>query len=418
MANDNKTTVSSASDPQPANTVEPSGRERKKGPAALQRDQAEEAREPSLGPVRLPEARERREGKAAREATSDRVQQEERKSRQLRVPQEQETDRNEAMAQARARLQERYVSAGHEYRFREAPTRVAFREEGKKLTTEYNSAEVARGMVDAAQSKGWKTLRVNGTEEFKRQVWMEAEMRGVEVQGYKATEQDRKAIEDARAVRDAQRNVMAKWNRREGREQSEPEAGSQAATRPGREAAAAQPKPEQVVAMGAANYKFDKDENASYYLRLRSADGKEREVWGKDLERAAADAGIKVGDAVRVKVEKTEAVKVQGPVRDEQQQVVGREWKQAHANQWKIEKVDVARETSREALEQVMAKRGMPEDMRAKVRNVADAKLAERAAEGKTPQVQVYDRAAPREVERPIRQVEPSRQRERSAPGR
>lgn len=352
---------------------------------------------------------------AAKRATAEPANESERRARLLREAEERDGERTTMEAQARRALEERYVLNGQEYRFRSEPARIAFKDEGKRLTTQFNTAEVARGMVDAAQAKGWKALQVNGTEEFKRQVWIESELRGVTVRGYRATQLDQKMLEDARAVRAAQNAVMERWA--QGRSDAGP--GRERTDGGGPAPRERPPKAEQVVAMGAAPYKFDKEENESYYLRLRDAEGREREIWGKDLERAANAASIHVGDAIRARVQEREPVTVRGNVRDEHNQVVGREQKHALRNQWEIEKVDVGREAPRAALDKVLERQGVPEGVRAQVRDVADARLSKHEAEGSAPAVCVYDRAAPREVERPARTpLEPSRSRERDSPTR
>jgi hypothetical protein len=95
-----------------------------------------------------------------------------------------------------AALRERYVirrapivmgdvTIGHtEYRYRGDSTRVAFTESTFKLATQSNQPSVARSMVDVAQARGWKGLRISGSEDFRRMVWLEASVRGLKTQGY------------------------------------------------------------------------------------------------------------------------------------------------------------------------------------------------------------------------------------------
>lgn len=46
-------------------------------------------------------------------------------------------------------------------------------------------------MASYAASQGWTTIKVSGTKDFKREAWIEANMRGIEVKGYKPTDPDR-----------------------------------------------------------------------------------------------------------------------------------------------------------------------------------------------------------------------------------
>lgn len=74
-----------------------------------------------------------------------------------------------------------------EYRFRGDSSRVAFTESNLRLSTDTNNPSVARSMVDLAQARGWKGLRVSGAEDFRRLVWLEATVRGVKALGYEPT---------------------------------------------------------------------------------------------------------------------------------------------------------------------------------------------------------------------------------------
>ena len=71
-----------------------------------------------------------------------------------------------------------------EYRFRGDTSRVAFTESTFRLATDTNSPSVARSMVDVAEARNWKALRISGNEDFKRMVWLEASVRGVRTLGY------------------------------------------------------------------------------------------------------------------------------------------------------------------------------------------------------------------------------------------
>lgn len=79
---------------------------------------------------------------------------------------------------------------GGKYYFKEKPDVEAFRDKGTKLITKSTASSVAQSMVSLAESKQWESLKVTGSDKFKREVWLEAKTRGLEVSGYKPTEQD------------------------------------------------------------------------------------------------------------------------------------------------------------------------------------------------------------------------------------
>lgn len=70
------------------------------------------------------------------------------------------------------------------------PKTVAFEDRTTALATSKSDAKTVKSMLDIAQDKGWSAIKIKGDPEFKRQMWIEAQIRGVETKGYKPTEQD------------------------------------------------------------------------------------------------------------------------------------------------------------------------------------------------------------------------------------
>ncbi|MBL8388628.1 MAG: hypothetical protein JNK17_10470 [Hydrogenophaga sp.] len=77
-----------------------------------------------------------------------------------------------------------------EYRFRGDTSRIAFTESTFRLATDTNSPSVARSMVDVAEARNWHSLRITGSEDFRRLVWLEAAARGVKTLGYEPNPAD------------------------------------------------------------------------------------------------------------------------------------------------------------------------------------------------------------------------------------
>lgn len=91
---------------------------------------------------------------------------------------------------------------------------------------------------------------------------------------------------------------------------------------------------------GAAPYQFRRGEEISYYVDLISV-GKHKRIWGKDLQRALEQAETKpqLGDVVGVQLVSRRAFTVTHRARDERGRVVSQTDREAHRNEWKIEKV-------------------------------------------------------------------------------
>ena len=122
-------------------------------------------------------------------------------------------DRAALVARLEAALVDRYlikrapVTVGEvtigrtEYRFRGDTSRVAFTESTFRLATDTNSPSVARSMVDVAEARNWRALRVSGNDDFKRMVWLEASARGVKTIGYEPNPADLEVLKREREAR-------------------------------------------------------------------------------------------------------------------------------------------------------------------------------------------------------------------------
>jgi len=128
-----------------------------------------------------------------------------------------EAERAAMVARIESSLSERYVIkrapvmvgdmkiGSTEYRFRGDSSRVAFTESTFRLATDTNSPSVARSMVDLAQARSWKGLRVSGAEDFRRMVWLEATVRGVKAVGYEPNLADMEVLKREREARQTNR---------------------------------------------------------------------------------------------------------------------------------------------------------------------------------------------------------------------
>jgi hypothetical protein len=94
-------------------------------------------------------------------------------------------------------LYERFDVRGNDFLFKGEAGRVAFTDHGKQISTRNDVPMVVRAMTDLAQAKGWEGIRIKGTPEFMRSTWLEARLRGIDVQGYIPTAEDRKRLMQA-----------------------------------------------------------------------------------------------------------------------------------------------------------------------------------------------------------------------------
>ena len=69
----------------------------------------------------------------------------------------------------------------------------AFRDQGRRLTTDRPYPDTIADMLRVAQHRGWTRLKVDGDDTFRRAVWIQARAMGLEVKGYRPRQRDRQA---------------------------------------------------------------------------------------------------------------------------------------------------------------------------------------------------------------------------------
>jgi len=280
-----------------------------------------------------------------------------------------------------------FVQVGVKFYHRDDPKRVAFEYTGAGFETSLNTPRVARAFAALSEVNWDEGVKVRGSAEFRREVFIEASARGVRVIGYRPRDEDLAEIE-VRVAQLAGRNAVepaaarAQDFRRLAPEEAlkRPDlasaaAAAEAVSRLGdavrdprlrerlqggfREQLAAgmergdTPRPLDDARVGArisvpegvymesghARYKFDPQERENFYVRYRRADGEVRETWGKELESAIKDARVQPGDTIRLQREGAKPVKVVGNVRDADNRVIGQQEIDTHRNAWKVEVV-------------------------------------------------------------------------------
>lgn len=317
-------------------------------------------------------------------------------------------------------LRKRFLQAENKFYFRDDENKLAFEDKGKRLATEHNDPEIAKSMVELAQAKGWSTIKLKGTDEFKREVWLQASLKGMDVQGYKPLDVDLARLEDLRKEagrnEDRGRNIIdqvperSKAGDRAERSEAVDKAAvvdestrtlskrqltaletikgvmrargdSETAVNMAAELAAERFQTNRVyvgkvVDHGAAPYENDPKNERSYYVKLQT-DAGEKIVWGVDLERAVGDGKAQIGDDVALAYQGKQPVTVPVKEYDDKGKVVGVSEITTNRNTWDVRRLETVREEVKE-------------------------KLAEAARKAdRQPLVKVYDRDAERTTARP-----------------
>ena len=272
-------------------------------------------------------------------------------------------------------LRKRFIEAGEQFYYRTAPgepTKIAFTDHGKRLVTEHDDPSVIQGMVLRSKAKGWTTVRVNGTTEFKTEAWVQATIAGLDVEGYTPRGIDLARAEDRRD----QRPLRSKTAQHPvDREASHDRATDEHVKTPDKtlnpsrqiavatleailkargdsptmiaaavEEAKARLQGERVVVgtvvdHGIDHYDHNVQNAKSYFVKLATDRG-EREIWGIDLGRAFEEGKAQRADAVALVQQAHEPVTVKVPVRDGSGTSIGATSQQATRNRWEVIKLD------------------------------------------------------------------------------
>ncbi|PYE17267.1 hypothetical protein C7410_12676 [Paraburkholderia silvatlantica] len=287
-------------------------------------------------------------------------------------------------------VRKRYLRAGNQYFLKDAPHQLAFEDIGPYLVTEHNRPDVVESMVDMVRAKSWSRVRVSGHEQFRREVWVQAMLLGIEVTGYEPKAADLARLAEGRrgrltnridamgttaAARDpvdvtkpsaaaprpveppAARPAKLGFPRQAGMGTTAPLSSAQ----PPRSAPASEPAPRvvesespepqrhagELVKHGGAPYQHNPAHSDSYYVVCRDAAGADHVVWGVDLERAVAESGALAGQQVALENLGRRLVTVIVPVVDETGNVIGEEEKEVYRNTWQVDVVKQERMHSR-----------------------------------------------------------------------
>lgn len=272
-------------------------------------------------------------------------------------------------------LRKRFIEAGEQFYYRTAPgepTKIAFTDHGRRLVTEHEDPSVIQGMVLRAKAKGWTTVRVNGTAEFRTEAWVQATIAGLDVEGYTPRGIDLARAEDRRDQRPirgktAQQPLdreashdrsmdehVRKWEQTMSPSQQvavttleailKARGDSPTMIAAAVEEAKARMQGERVVVgtvvdHGIDHYNHDVQNAKSHFVKVATDRG-EQEIWGVDLGRAFEQGKVQRGDAVALVQQAHEPVTVKVPVRNDSGTSIGTVSQPATRNRWEVIRLD------------------------------------------------------------------------------
>lgn len=102
-------------------------------------------------------------------------------------------------------LKERYItfegkllSPGRQYASPDNPRTVLFTDKGSKLSTAKSDLQTVKDMLEVAKQKGWDSIKIKGSKEFKSLMFVMAESQGIRTSGYRPKPEDLAMVERLR----------------------------------------------------------------------------------------------------------------------------------------------------------------------------------------------------------------------------
>lgn len=269
--------------------------------------------------------------------------------------------------------------------------RPAFRDRGDKLVAFQNDPSTVASLVAIARHRGWSSLEVRGDDDFRREVWMEAQRFGLKTKGYRPRARDREeAAKQALAKAEHARpsgHAGARPKSRSGKVHAPPAAATVKAPRFDFDAGVRGV----LLAHGSAPYRHKPGTALTPFVTLDVGATKPLEVWGVQLPAAIAAAKAKIGDTLTLKRDGVDRLQIKlagpgAPPRDVQRNrwTATAERFRASTPAGSARDPDLAAAQARLAVVEtvVRAKLSNPKDQ-AKVIAASKARIANRLEEGR-----------------------------------
>lgn len=308
--------------------------------------------------------------------------------------------REELEKQRRAELMERLYGSftidSHGSWHTKRNNDLVFSADEKKIATDRNDQQTVQAMLDLAEARGWKGLRIKGDADFRRTVWMEANLRGLEVEGYKPREADIQELEEKRRLRSHNAVEATAERQNKQAETTKPDVAQATQEKAAPAAQVASDKRQAEPDKSAANHlpPASKEEiltgqliehgmgDSGYYVRINTALG-EKVVIGNEFRHAIEMSKAKPGDRIMLDNVGHKTIELE-------QSKKGQEMVERSAN----EKALVS------AANQIFRQHVNDPDRLKQYMDGIQAKLEQHREQGTTPQVRVFDRNAPAQSER------------------
>ncbi|MDT6942461.1 LPD7 domain-containing protein [Brucella pseudogrignonensis] len=200
--------------------------------------------------------------------------------------------------------------------------REVFQDNGEKLRAKSFDAQGVRLMIETAAHRGWTSIEIAGSKEFRRETWLEGQAHGISVKGYQPTELDWQEL--ARREQSYLRNEIMPMEGRAldaAQRDQEQSAGLDQSSKVVREPKNADNSVTShskivdynegvqgiLVETGEKPYQDNEKNEPSPFVVIETANGN-RTVWGVGLPDSLHHAGAEIGDEIHLRSTGTERV--------------------------------------------------------------------------------------------------------------
>ncbi|MGH1472666.1 MAG: LPD7 domain-containing protein [Cellvibrionaceae bacterium] len=213
------------------------------------------------------------------------------------------------------------------YHFKDRENAIAFEKKGDSITSKHDDKHITSDMLNLAIDNGWEGIAVKGTKGFKSEVWIQASLKGVAVRGFRPTKLDKEKLEQEKIyeakklarsekipasksmnLNSSQEKVVGALKDHMKDRGDSKDAIDNAEKKVNQRFSERNTVVGKVVDLGNAKYLNKNENDNSYFVELKTADGSKK-IWGVKLEELVRNGHIKKGD--NIALEKTAKEKVE-----------------------------------------------------------------------------------------------------------
>lgn len=115
-------------------------------------------------------------------------------------------------------IEKMYIVADNKFYFRGRENELAFEDKGRSMSTKHDNPDVARALAEMAEAKGWTSVHISGSDKFKPDMWLQLQLKGMEVTGYKPRDVDLARLEELRESHKVENRIAEGRNKTQARE--------------------------------------------------------------------------------------------------------------------------------------------------------------------------------------------------------